>query len=75
MKNILKCLIELKKLGVSAVKQSTEDEGSSFEDILMMRKITNKVGVNLSVKIEGFDIDTNFQFNYVDHLHKKLFNN
>jgi hypothetical protein len=40
-----------------------------------MRKITKKIQVNLSVKIEGFDIDTNFQFNYADHLHKKLFNN
>jgi len=33
MKNLLECLIELKKLGVTAIKQSTEDEGSSFEDI------------------------------------------
>ena len=53
MKNILECLIELKKLGVTAVKQSTEDEGSSFQDILMMRKITNKVGIKLNVKVGG----------------------
>ena len=53
MKNLLECLIELKKLGVTAVKQSTEDEGASFEDILMMRKITNKVGIKLNVKVGG----------------------
>lgn len=53
MKIILNCLLELKKLGVTAVKQSTEDEGSSFNDILMMRKITKKAGVKLNVKIGG----------------------
>ena len=34
MKKILNILRKLKKLGVTGVKQSTEDEGSSFDDIL-----------------------------------------
>jgi len=75
MKKISTILKNLENLWVSGVKQSTEDQISSSEDILSMRKITKKIQVNLSVKIEGFDIDTNFQFNYADHLHKKLFNN
>ena len=53
MKKIFECLIELKKLGVTAVKQSTEDEGSSFKDILVMRRITKKIGIKLNVKIGG----------------------
>ena len=42
MKKINKILSQLKLMGVTAVKQSTEDEGSSFNDILIMRKITKK---------------------------------
>ena len=37
MKKILK---KLKKLGAVGVKQSLEDEGASFNDIRIMRKIT-----------------------------------
>lgn len=53
MKILLERLLELKKLGVTAVKQSTEDEGSSFNDISVMRRITKKAGVKLNVKIGG----------------------
>ena len=42
MKKNFNYIKDLKKLGVSGVKQSTEDEGSSFDDILLMRKITKK---------------------------------
>ena len=51
MTQLHKILKELKLLGVSGVKQSTEDEGSSFEDIKFMRKITKEVGIKLNVKI------------------------
>ena len=52
MKKISTILKDLKKLGVSGVKQSTEDEGSSFDDILLMRN-TKRIGVNLNVKVGG----------------------
>ena len=52
MKKISNILKELKKLGVTGVKQSTEDEGSSFKDIILMRKITQKIGINLNIKIK-----------------------
>ena len=42
MKKINNILNKLRLMGVTAVKQSTEDEGSSFNDILLMRKITKK---------------------------------
>ena len=38
MKKISTILKDLKKLGVSGVKQSTEDEGSSFDDIYAHEK-------------------------------------
>ncbi len=62
MKKISTILKDLKKLGVSGVKQSTEDEGSSFEDILLMRKITKKIGVNLNVKIGGCEAKNDIFF-------------
>ena len=39
---MLGILKNLKALGVTGVKQSLEDEGSSFEDIVYMREITKK---------------------------------
>lgn len=62
MKKILNILRKLKKLGVTGVKQSTEDEGSSFDDILLMRKITKKVGVSLNVKIGGCEAKNDIFF-------------
>ena len=40
MKKIIIELKKLKKFGMIAVKQSLEDEGATFKDIELMRKIT-----------------------------------
>ena len=48
-----KILKKLKDLGVVGVKQSLEDEGASFNDIRIMRKITKKLKLKLNVKIGG----------------------
>ncbi len=53
MKKINNILNKLRLMGVTAVKQSTEDEGSSFNDILLMRKITKKNKLKLNIKIGG----------------------
>ena len=52
---LIKKLRYLKSLGVVGVKQSLEDEGASFEEIIIMRKITRKAGLNLNVKIGGWE--------------------
>ena len=57
-----KILKELKLLGVSGVKQSTEDEGSTFEDIKFMRKITKDVGIKLNIKIGGCEAKNDINF-------------
>lgn len=53
MKSIFKSLKILKKLGIKTVKKSFEDEGSTFEEIQMVRNLTSKLGMNLNVKIGG----------------------
>lgn len=53
MKNLIVKLIELKSLGAVGVKQSLEDEGSSFNEITLMRSITRHSKLNLNVKIGG----------------------
>ena len=55
-------LSKLKKFGIKAVKQSLEDEGSSFEDIAIMRKITKKKGLKLNVKIGGCEAKNDIFF-------------
>ena len=40
MKKLIKSLKLMKKKGISAVKQSLEDEGATFRDIVIMREIT-----------------------------------
>ena len=62
MKKINKILSQLKLMGVSAVKQSTEDEGSSFNDILLMRKITKKNRIKLNIKIGGCEAKNDIFF-------------
>ena len=49
MKSLIQILKSLKKSGVVAVKQSLEDEGASFKDIEVMRKITRAAKINLNV--------------------------
>lgn len=61
-KYFIKKLKELKKLGVSSVKHSTEDGGASFNDITLMRKITRQAGVNLNIKIGGCEAKNDIFF-------------
>lgn len=53
MKVLQKKLNFLKKIGAVAVKQSLEDEGANFSDLVLMRKLTKKANLNLNVKIGG----------------------
>ena len=53
MKKIVNKLKKLKKLGMSGVKLSLEDEGSTFEDLKIMSKITKSLNINLNIKIGG----------------------
>ncbi len=62
MKNLITDLKKLKKIGMIAVKQSLEDEGATFRDIELMRKITLKAGVNLNVKIGGCEAKNDIYF-------------
>ena len=43
MKNLINKIKKLKRLGVIGIKQSLEDEGSSFEDLNLLRNITKKI--------------------------------
>ena len=62
MKKLIKKLIEIKKFGVTAIKQSFEDEGASFHDVLVMRKITSAAKVELNVKIGGCEAKNDIIF-------------
>ena len=62
MKKINNILNKLRLMGVTAVKQSTEDEGSSFNDILLMRKITKKNKLKLNIKIGGCEAKNDIYF-------------
>ena len=53
MKKLIKSLKLMKKKGISAVKQSLEDEGATFRDIVIMREITKAAKVDLNIKIGG----------------------
>jgi 4-hydroxy-2-oxoheptanedioate aldolase len=57
-----KSLLKLKKLGATSLKQSFEDEGSSFVDIENLKKITKKVKLNLNVKIGGCEAKNDINF-------------
>ena len=62
MKRIVNHLKYLKKLNVVAVKQSLEDEGASFDDLKIMRRITRKAGLELNVKIGGCEAKNDMYF-------------
>lgn len=62
MINLVAKLKKLKSLGASAVKQSLEDEGASFEDIKKMKNLTSKVGLDLNVKIGGCEAKNDIFF-------------
>jgi hypothetical protein len=53
MKSLINKIKKLKQLGVIGIKQSLEDEGSSFEDLYLIRNITKKNNLKLNVKIGG----------------------
>ena len=53
MQKIINKLKKLKKFGMSGVKLSLEDEGSTFEDLKIMSKITKSLNLNLNIKIGG----------------------
>ena len=62
MKKFINNLKELKKYNIVAIKQSLEDEGASFEEIKIMRKITRKAGLQHNIKVGGCEAKTDIFF-------------
>ena len=62
MDKITQILKNLKKNGVSGIKQSLEDEGASFAEIMKMRSLTKKVGLDHNVKIGGCEAKNDIFF-------------
>ena len=62
MDKITQILKNLKKNGVSGIKQSLEDEGASFAEIMQMRSLTKKVGLDHNVKIGGCEAKNDIFF-------------
>lgn len=62
MKKLINQLKTLKKFGTVAIKQSLEDEGASFQDISLMRKISKKLKLKLNVKIGGCEAKNDIFF-------------
>ena len=62
MEKIVEELKNLTSLGVVGIKQFFEDEGALPQDILTMRRITEQIGLNLSIKIGGCEAKTDIQF-------------
>ena len=50
----------LKKCGAIGVKTSFEDEGAHPINVYKLRSITNKAGLDLTVKIGGVEAKTDF---------------
>lgn len=61
-KKIIQKLKKLKKLGVSGVKLSLEDEGSTFEDLKLMRFLTISANLDLNIKIGGCEAKNDIMF-------------
>ena len=61
-KSIVNELKKLKNLGLSGVKLSLEDEGSTFEDLKIMSKITKSLNINLNIKIGGCEAKNDINF-------------
>jgi hypothetical protein len=53
MEDIIEILITLKQKGAVGVKTSFEDEGALFNEVITIRNITSKVGLELALKIGG----------------------
>ncbi len=63
MKDLINKLTHLhNKYNIIGVKQSTEDEGARYNDILLMRRITELCGLKLSVKIGGCEAKNDIHF-------------
>ena len=50
----------VKEWDAKAYKASFEDEGASFEDISRAKIITEKVGLNLDIKMQWEELETEF---------------
>ena len=61
-KNLVSEIKKLKNLGLSGVKLSLEDEGSTFEDLRIMSKITKSLNINLNIKIGGCEAKNDINF-------------
>lgn len=62
IQNIILILKKLKNKGAVAIKQSFEDEGASFEEIKLMKKIVKKVGLKHNIKIGGCEAKNDINF-------------
>jgi len=62
MQKLINSLKKLKSLNAVAIKQSLEDEGASYEDLIVMKKITKKAGLDLNVKIGGCEAKNDIYF-------------
>ena len=58
IKKLINELESLKKFGVIGIKQSFEDEGAHFDDVLKMRTISAHADIKLAVKIGGCEAIT-----------------
>tara|TARA_B100001057_G_scaffold499856_1_gene612164 strand:- start:126 stop:902 length:777 start_codon:yes stop_codon:yes gene_type:complete len=62
MKKLIRSLKLMKKKGISGIKQSLEDEGATFKDIMIMRKVTKAAKVDLNIKIGGCEAKNDIFF-------------
>ena len=62
MKKFINYLKKLKKYDAVAIKQSLEDEGASFDQLKIMRKITMKAGLQHNIKVGGCEAKTDIFF-------------
>ena len=62
MKKFVNYLKKLKKYDAVAIKQSLEDEGASFDQLKIMRKITMKAGLQHNIKVGGCEAKTDIFF-------------
>ena len=58
--SLINHLTILKKCGAMGVKTSFEDEGAHPINVYKLRNITNKVGLDLNIKIGGVEAKTDF---------------
>lgn len=58
--SLIQNLVLLKGYGAKGVKTSFEDEGARPQDILKLRYVTSKTGLDLNVKIGGAEAKTDF---------------